>query len=160
RGAVVHRGRRQQDRAGHDRRDGQRVRGPDRRQLPLRDRGGARRGAVVRREQRQQDWAGHDRRDGQRVRGPDRLQPALWDRFGARGVVVRYALTGPAAVTLTVTPLGVGRSRRARASARAVTVAHASGRAGVNKIAWNRKLRGKPAPRGRYRLAVIASAGG
>ena len=36
----------------------------------------------------------------------------------------------------------------------AVTAARGTGRAGLNKIAWNRKLGGKPAKPGSYKLTV------
>jgi hypothetical protein len=67
-----------------------------------------------------------------------------------RRVTVRYALTGPAGVTLRVKP-----PRGAT-----VTVAKADGKAGINTIRWNRRIKGRRAARGTYRLTVTASAGG
>jgi hypothetical protein len=59
-------------------------------------------------------------------------------------------LTDPAQVGLSVTaPKG-----RARA------VAKASGRRGANTISWTRRLAGKRARKGVYRLTLLASAGG
>lgn len=63
---------------------------------------------------------------------------------------MRYALTGPASITLKVTP----------PRGRAVTVARATGKAGLNAIAWNRKLGARRAAKGTYKLAVIATANG
>jgi hypothetical protein len=62
-------------------------------------------------------------------------------------VTVRYVLTAGSPVTLSVKP----------PRGRAVTVARAGGRAGLNQIAWNRKLGGKVAKRGSYKLTVIAT---
>jgi hypothetical protein len=69
-----------------------------------------------------------------------------------RRVVVRYALTGAADVTLSVRRLGARGGTR--------VVARGRGSAGVNRIAWARRLgRGRAAP-GRYRLSVSATAAG
>jgi hypothetical protein len=38
-----------------------------------------------------------------------------------------------------------------------VTVARGTGRAGLNQITWNRKLGGKAAKRGNYRLTVTVT---
>jgi streptogramin lyase len=65
-------------------------------------------------------------------------------------VVVRYVLTGTASVALVVKP--------PRGSS--ATVAKATGHKGVNTLTWNRKLRGKKAARGTYKLSVFAKAGG
>lgn len=65
-------------------------------------------------------------------------------------VTVRYALTGPADITLKVKP----------PKGRTTTVAKAKGRAGINKISWNRKLGGKKAGKGTYKLSITATAGG
>jgi hypothetical protein len=56
-------------------------------------------------------------------------------------------MTHAADVTLSVTPL------RRRAS----IVARTRGKAGANRIAWNRKLGRKAAARGIYRLTVTCS---
>jgi len=64
-------------------------------------------------------------------------------------VTVRYALSGAAAVTLSV-----------RGAGRLAVVAHAAGRAGFGQLVWNRRLDGVPAARGRYTLTVTATAGG
>ena len=63
-------------------------------------------------------------------------------------VVVSYALTGPADITLRV----------ARAGGRTRSVARKRGRAGVNRVTWNRKLAGKRAKSGTYRIVVTATA--
>lgn len=71
-------------------------------------------------------------------------------RVNVSSVTVRYALTATAAVALRVTtPAG-----------RTVTVATATGQAGTNTITWNRRIDGRPAPAGSYRLGVVAAAGG
>jgi DNA-binding beta-propeller fold protein YncE len=59
-------------------------------------------------------------------------------------VAVRYALTGPAPVTLSLN----GR-----------VLARASGHAGLGQLIWNRKLGRTSAPAGRYRLTVTAAVG-
>jgi streptogramin lyase len=64
-------------------------------------------------------------------------------------VTVRYALTGAAAITLSV---GSG--------SKATVVAHATGRVGSNSISWNRKMTGKAAKPGTYTLTLQASVGG
>ena len=68
----------------------------------------------------------------------------------ASKVTVRYALTGPAAITLKVKP---------RKGAEA-TVAKANGKAGINQISWNRKLKSKKASKGTYKLTITATAAG
>jgi hypothetical protein len=68
----------------------------------------------------------------------------------ARRVRVRYALTGPAAITLSVRR-GTGAWTR---------VARSSGVAGLNTISWNRRIGGRRALAGRYTLRVSAAAGG
>lgn len=70
-------------------------------------------------------------------------------RITSRRVSVRYALTSQAKVTLTVVP----------PKGRSVTVAKADGRVGRNVIAWNRRLSGRRAKPGTYRLRVTATAG-
>jgi hypothetical protein len=72
---------------------------------------------------------------------------AFQARVSSKSVVVSFALTGPADVTLAVAPK----------KGRPVTVARARGRAGVNRLTWNRKLAGKPARAGAYRLLVTAT---
>lgn len=62
-------------------------------------------------------------------------------------VRVRYAATGAAGVTLTVTPTG-GAARR---------VATAKMRAGLNTIRWNRRLKSGAAKPGIYKLTVSAT---
>ena len=44
----------------------------------------------------------------------------------------------------------------------AVTVANGKGKgkAGINRISWNRKLKGKKAPKGTYKLTINATAAG
>ncbi len=64
-------------------------------------------------------------------------------------VSVRYALTGSASLELSVKP----------PRGPAVVVARVMGKPGVGSIAWNRKLRGKRAGPGRYRLTVTAVRG-
>ena len=68
----------------------------------------------------------------------------------AAKATARYALTGPADITLKVKP----------PKGAAVTVAKAKGKAGINQISWNRKLKGKKAPKGTYKLTITATAGG
>ena len=63
---------------------------------------------------------------------------------------VRYALTGAADVTLKVKP----------PKGAAVTVGKAKGKAGINRISWNRKLKGRKAGKGTYKLTITATAGG
>jgi hypothetical protein len=63
-------------------------------------------------------------------------------------VVVNYVLTRAAGITLSV--VGTGR--------RPVSVTRTSGRAGLNHVTWNRKLVGKRATVGTYRLVVTATA--
>jgi sugar lactone lactonase YvrE len=65
-------------------------------------------------------------------------------------VTVRYALSGAASVTLSVSS----------GSGPATVVARAAGRPGFGELRWNRRLGGKPAPRGRYTLTVTATAAG
>ena len=61
-----------------------------------------------------------------------------------------YVLTGPTKITLSViTP-----------RKRAVKVASATGRAGLNRISWNRRLQGRRAKRGTYGLVVSATQNG
>lgn len=69
----------------------------------------------------------------------------------SRRATVRYALTGAAKVVLRVRPASGGETR---------TVSRATGKAGINTIAWNRRLDGRPARPSRYRLTVAATAGG
>jgi hypothetical protein len=64
-------------------------------------------------------------------------------------VTLNYALTGPATTTLSVTS-----PREA-----AVTVAESNDHPGINHLSWNRKLDGRQAPPGTYRLAVTATSG-
>jgi streptogramin lyase len=64
-------------------------------------------------------------------------------------VTLKYALTGSARVTLGVKK-GKGPT---------VTVATATGKAGVNTIRWNRKLGKKRAKSGSYALIVAATSG-
>ena len=68
-------------------------------------------------------------------------------KASASRVLVRYVMTYAASVTLTVKP----------PKGRAVTVARASARAGLNQLAWNRKLGRRPAGRGTYRLTITAT---
>jgi hypothetical protein len=66
-------------------------------------------------------------------------------------VTVRYALTAAAKITLSVAP----------AHGHATVVAHAKAHAGVkDQITWNRKLHGKTAKPGKYKLTLTATAGG
>jgi hypothetical protein len=73
---------------------------------------------------------------------------AFQARVSRKRVVVSYALTGPADITLRVARKG-GRLR---------SVARKRGRAGVNRVTWNRKLAGKRAKPGTYRLIITATA--
>lgn len=71
-------------------------------------------------------------------------------QVSASRVSVRFVLTAAAGVTLEVKGT----------KGKAVRVASAKGKAGVNTISWNRKLAGKRAARGTYRLTVKASTAG
>jgi hypothetical protein len=75
---------------------------------------------------------------------------AFQARVSTKRVVVSYALTGPADITLSA----------ARTGGRAQIVARKRGRAGVNRVIWNRKLARKRATPGTYRLVVTATANG
>lgn len=68
----------------------------------------------------------------------------------ARRVVVRYAITGTAVLALAVR----------RSGGRRTTVVRAVGRRGIRKISWNRRIGGRRAPRGRYRLYLTATRDG
>ena len=65
-------------------------------------------------------------------------------------VTISFALTDPAQVSLSVSP----------PKGRAATVAKTMGVRGVNRISWNRKLSGKRAKKGLYRLTLLASSSG
>jgi hypothetical protein len=65
-------------------------------------------------------------------------------------VTVSYALTGAAALTLKVTP----------PHGKPIPVARAAGRAGIGTLTWSRRLHGRPAGHGRYKLTVTASVTG
>ncbi len=71
--------------------------------------------------------------------------------FGAtvspKVVTVRYVLTGTARLKLTV------KSKHGRAA----TVTTASGHSGTGKLSWNRKLAGKRAKPGSYKLTITAA---
>jgi hypothetical protein len=67
-----------------------------------------------------------------------------------KAVVVHYALTGPASVTLQV----AARQGPAR------IVATSLAREGVNVIRWNRRLGRRAARPGTYRLTIVAAANG
>jgi streptogramin lyase len=65
-------------------------------------------------------------------------------------VTVNYALTGKAALSLVVkNSKGVS-----------TTVATAAGKTGKGALVWNRKLKNKAAPKGKYTVSVVASANG
>jgi hypothetical protein len=65
-------------------------------------------------------------------------------------VTVSYALTYNAALTLTVTP----------PRGKPIRVARAAGHAGIGALAWNRRLHGRRAKHGRYKLTITASVPG
>lgn len=67
-----------------------------------------------------------------------------------RRVRVRYVLTGEADLTLSV-----AKGRKAP-----LVVARRAGVPGVGRIAWNGRLKGKRAKRGRYTLTLTASRDG
>jgi virginiamycin B lyase len=75
---------------------------------------------------------------------------AFQARVKPRVVMVRYVLTANVAVTLSV---------KASRGGRPVVVKRARGRAGLDRISWNRRLKGKPARAGRYTLIVTAKRG-
>ncbi len=83
-------------------------------------------------------------KDGQRV------LVAYQATASASRATVRYALTGAANITLKVKPPKGATS----------TVAKAKGKAGINQISWNRKIKGKKAAKGTYKLTITATAGG
>ena len=62
----------------------------------------------------------------------------------AKKVTVNYVVTARGPVTLSVKP----------PHGKAVTAARGTGRAGLNKIAWNRKLGGRRAKPGSYKFTV------
>ena len=62
----------------------------------------------------------------------------------------RYVLTSSVNITLVVKPSNGPRS----------VVAGVHGNAGFNQIKWNRRLRGKRAAHGRYKLIATATVGG
>jgi hypothetical protein len=64
-------------------------------------------------------------------------------------VTVRYLLTGPASLTLSVRATG----------GRPLGAARAAGRTGLGELVWNRKLGRSSAPRGTYVLTVTAAVG-
>jgi sugar lactone lactonase YvrE len=66
----------------------------------------------------------------------------------SQSVIVRFVLSGPATVTLSV-----------RASRSPAQVARVSGKPGWGELIWSRKLGGRAAPRGRYNLDVTATSG-
>ena len=65
-------------------------------------------------------------------------------------VTARYALSAPAALTLSVTP----------ANHSTAIVGHAAGQSGFGALTWNRRLGGARAPRGHYTLTITATVGG
>jgi sugar lactone lactonase YvrE len=64
-------------------------------------------------------------------------------------VTIRYVLTGPASLTLSVRPSRGGP----------LVAARAAGRAGLGELVWNRRLGRSSAPRGAYTLTVTAAVG-
>jgi hypothetical protein len=65
-------------------------------------------------------------------------------------VIVRYALTAIAKLTLTVKP----------SRGPAATVTRATGHVGVGRLTWNEKLHGRRAKHGSYRLTITATRNG
>jgi sugar lactone lactonase YvrE len=63
-------------------------------------------------------------------------------------VIIRYVIGRAANLELTV-----------RHSGRSETAATARAHAGFNELSWNRRLRGKPAAKGRYQLTLSAAIG-
>jgi sugar lactone lactonase YvrE len=74
---------------------------------------------------------------------------ALASVVSRSSVAVRYVLSGSAAVSLSVTP----------AAGKPAVVARASGRPGWGQLAWDRRLGGAIAPKGRYTLTVTVTVG-
>jgi streptogramin lyase len=65
-------------------------------------------------------------------------------------VTVNYALTGKAALSLVVkNSKGVS-----------TTVASGAGKTGKGSLVWNRKIKNKAAPKGKYTVSVVATANG
>jgi len=71
-------------------------------------------------------------------------------RASRNRVTVEYALTDTAALRLTVTP----------PHGRPIRVAQATGRSGIGTLHWNRRLHGRRASHGRYKLTITASVAG
>ncbi|MGN6868349.1 MAG: hypothetical protein ACTHMY_08100 [Solirubrobacteraceae bacterium] len=65
-------------------------------------------------------------------------------------VIVEYALTDTAGLTLTVTP----------PHGRPIQVAQVTGHSGIGTLHWNRRLHGRRASHGRYKLTITASVTG
>lgn len=65
-------------------------------------------------------------------------------------VTVNYALTGTVALSLSVK----------NSNGQSAVVATGKGKTGTGSIAWNRKFKGKTAPKGKYTLTLTAAAGG
>jgi virginiamycin B lyase len=80
-------------------------------------------------------------------------QPAVLVAYSAvvakTKVTVNYALTGNASLSLVVkNSKGVS-----------TTVASAKAKTGKGALTWNRKLKNKPAPKGKYTVTVVATTG-
>jgi len=87
--------------------------------------------------------AGKDGKDGQLV------LVAYKARASQSKVTVSYALTGPAQVDMTVS----------RPGGKTAKVASARGKAGINTISWNRKISGKAAKMGSYKITLKVAGG-
>ncbi len=88
--------------------------------------------------------------EGPRATAPAFVLVAYQAKTSPTRVTVNYATTAVAPVTLRVKP--------PRGST--VTVAHASAKAGLNHLTWNRKLNSKKAPPGSYKLTITATIQG
>ncbi len=76
----------------------------------------------------------------------------FWDVVDPGRLRRRDAGTGPADITLKVKP--------PKGAAATVAKAKGKGKTGINRISWNRKLKGRKAGKGSYRLTITATAGG
>ena len=75
---------------------------------------------------------------------------AFQAKVSASRVLVRYVMTNPAKLALSVKP----------SRGKATTVRTTNGKAGIGTISWNRRLHAKKAKAGTYGLTITATANG